>query len=281
MKCVICLSVYNNEFGLPYCFNNIKQMSSCFDTINIVAFYDASTDKSLQLLQNFQSEYNMNIHVIINNLPKTNMRTANIAFARNSLLDYIRVHFTDYDYFIMMDTNEYSCIGNININVLKSTLDRHDSWDAISFDRDAGYYDLWALSFDPYIYSFFHFYNQSNVRHKMRISFQALLNDYKMNKPYDLIPVYSAFNGFAIYKMDKFLDCSYSSTIHQELFPTDMIRKQIDITRRNIIPSLTNDCEHRKFHLEAIKRNNARIMICTQSLFSKFENPPARLRGPA
>lgn len=93
--------------------------------------------------------------------------------------------------------------------------------------------------------------------------------------------MYSAFNGFAIYKMDKFLDCSYSSTIHQELFPTDMIRKQINITGENIVPYLLNDCEHRKFHLEAIKRNNARIMICTQSLFSKFENPPAGLRGPA
>ena len=40
------------------------------------------------------------------------------------------------------------------------------------------------------------------------------------------------------------------------------------------------DCEHRHFHLEAIKKNNARIRISTKYVFSKFNNPPKNSRGP-
>ena len=281
MKCVVCLCVYNSQVGLPYCFDNIKQMAQCFDVLDVIVFYDESTDNSLPLLQDFKTKYNHSMNIIINKKPKSHLRTANIAVARNSMLDSIREGFVDYNYFIMMDTNEYACIGNINIHVLQSVLDNDDSWDAISFDREAGYYDTWALSFDPYIYSFFHFNNWPVVVNNMRLTFNRLLDDYKINRPNDLIPVYSAFNGFAIYKTNKFLNCSYSSTIHPELFPANMVLQQINLTGDNIVPYLYDDCEHRKFHLEAIRRNDARVMICTQSLFSKFKNPPPNLRGPA
>ena len=38
------------------------------------------------------------------------------------------------------------------------------------------------------------------------MTYYLLLNDYKINKPDKLIPVYSAFNGFSIYKTTKFLN---------------------------------------------------------------------------
>lgn len=113
----------------------------------------------------------------------------------------------------MMDSNEYSCIGDINLEVIMSVLSR-DDWDAISFDREAGYYDTWALSFEPYMYSFFHFTNWNKVVNMMRDEFRKLLADYKNNKPDELIPVYSAFNGFSIYKTDKFVNCKYDSNIN-------------------------------------------------------------------
>jgi len=111
--------------------------------------------------------------------------------------------------------------------------------------------------------------------------YNSLLNDYKTNHPDKLIPVYSAFNGFAIYKTSMFLNCSYSSNIDLDLFPTNSINKQVEHMNVDVIPVLTNDCEHRKFHLEAIKKNGAKIMISTKSLFAKFDNPPPNLRGPA
>ena len=36
----------------------------------------------------------------------------------------------------MMDSNEYSCIGDINIDVLKESL-LLNNWDSLSFDRAA------------------------------------------------------------------------------------------------------------------------------------------------
>jgi hypothetical protein len=281
MKGVICLSIYNNEFGLPYCLNNIAKLAQCFDALHIVVFYDESHDHSLDILNDFNIQNSINLTIIVNNNTKFAERTANIAFARNVLLDYTRMRFADYDYFIMMDTNEYSCIGDIQLDVFQDAIDKRDLWDAISFDRDAGYYDTWALSFDPFIYSFFHFEDWKNVVEKMRITFNALLNDCKTNHPDKLIPVYSAFNGFAIYKTSMFLNCSYSSKIDLDLFPPDSINKQVEQTNVDVIPNLNNDCEHRKFHLEAIKKNGAKIMISTKSLFAKFINPPSNLRGPA
>jgi glycosyltransferase involved in cell wall biosynthesis len=107
MKGVVCLSVYNNEFGLPYCLNNIRKLAQCFDTFRIVVFYDESHDHSLQILNEFNLNNPIHLSIIVNNNTKVAERTANIAFARNSLLDYTRTRFADYDYFIMMDTNEY------------------------------------------------------------------------------------------------------------------------------------------------------------------------------
>ena len=281
MNCVICLSVYNNEFGLPYCLNNIKKLEPFFKKLNIVAFFDLSKDKSLKILIDFKRNNSIEFDIIINKKDKSNVRTENIAFARNSLLENIKEKFANYEYFIMMDTNEYACIGDINVNVFKFALENNALWDAISFDREAGYYDTWALSFDPFIYSFFHFTNSSKVVGEMRSAFNLLLADYKINKPEKLIPVYSAFNGFSIYKTTKFLNCSYSSNIQLDLFPADSIKNQTILTNTLIVNNFSNDCEHRKFHLEAIKKNNAKIMISTKFLFSKFIDPPPNLRGPA
>jgi len=280
MNCVICLCVFNNEFGLPFVLNNILTIGELFSKIQILVFYDKSTDSSLEILEKYKEKHR-NIEIIVNEKERTVVRTENISIARNSLLQTIREKYSDYSYFIMMDSNEYSCIGNINIKILEKMLRRKEEWDAISFDREAGYYDTWALSFDPFVYSFFHCEQWNRVVDLMRTSFKNLLEDYKKNKPEQLIPVYSAFNGFSLYKMEKFINCLYNSNIDIKLFPKETVQKQMQTIQTKIIPRFTNDCEHRHFHLEAIKKNGAKIRICTDFLFAKFIDPPKGLRGPA
>jgi hypothetical protein len=202
-------------------------------------------------------------------------RTMRIANARNEILNYIRLLETQRifnKYFIMMDSNEYACVGNINIDALCHALARSDEWDSISFHREAGYYDYWALSFDPYIYSFYHVQNKDETLNNMVDSFTIKLNEAHESR--DLIPVYSAFNGFAIYKTNMFLNCSYSSMIHIHLFPKELLPSKI-------LNHFKNDCEHRKFHLEAIKKNGAKIMVSPLSIFYKLPIPDPTLRGPA
>ena len=305
-SCVIGLCVYNNEKGLPSVLSNIvKIMESClFEKITVVAFYDKSSDKSHLIMEVFKKKYesvrakSFKMFIVINKPNSRNIRmdygggsnavsraldtsrTARIAVARNGILHVIRgLHNRGFlnKYFIMMDSNEYACVGQINIPTLRSALERSDEWDSVSFNREAGYYDYWALSYDPYIYSIYHVVNKNETLHKIREDFEKKLkyaiarND---NKKYDLIPVYSSYNGFAIYKTDKFLNCSYSSNIDTTLFPKKLLPKQI-------INKFTNDCEHRKFHLEAIKRNKARIVVSPLSIFYKLPNRIPGLRGPA
>lgn len=278
-KCCICLCVYNNAFGLPYVLKNILAIRDTFTEYRIIVFYDESTDGSIDILEKHNYTYN-DMDIVKNTKNRGCVRTENIAFARNQLLDIIRKSYPNYEYFIMMDSNEYSCIGDIRKQVLVDIMKRYD-WDAASFDREAGYYDTWALSFDPYVYSFFHFNDWAKVVGMMRQTFANILEDYSKNRPSELIEVYSAFNGFSIYRTQKFLNCSYSSYIDLSLFPDSSISSQESMTGCKTVDSLYDDCEHRKFHLEAINKNNARVRICTSHLFSKFINPPAGLRGPA
>ena len=319
-NCVIGLCVYNNERGLPSVLSNIVKLSESklFDKITIVVSYDSSSDKSHSILESFKNRYELGIKssssfqviettIIMNNRSKNfrmslgnasrvmdKSRTMRIAAARNQILNYIRslqVRGIYNKHFIMMDSNEYACVGQINIDTLRSALERSDEWDSVSFDREAGYYDYWALSFDPHIYSFYHVENQNETLQSMVAGFAKKLNDAKIKSnitndlhesnqknegkyQYDLVPVHSAFNGFAIYKTSMFLNCSYSSMIFIDLFPKYLIRCKI-------LNDFKNDCEHRKFHLEAIKKNGARIMVSPLSIFFKLPVHNPSLRGPA
>ena len=294
-NCVIGLCVYNNERGLPSVLSNIVNIShsKLFNKLTVVAFYDASADKSYSILESFKNQYSnsgstlIETVIISNKIKEIRMnfgnasrvtnksRTMRIATARNEILNYMRFAHKrgqGNNYFIMMDSNEYACVGQINLDTLRNALQSSDEWDSISFDREAGYYDYWALSFDPHIYSFFHVQNKYDVLNKMITEFAIKLNESRDSNT--LIPVYSAFNGFAIYKTNMFLNCSYSSFIHIHLFPKQLLTAKI-------VNYFKNDCEHRKFHLEAIKKNGARIMVSPLSIFYKLPIPNPSLRGPA
>jgi len=304
-NCVIGLCVYNNEPGLPSVLSNIIKISDSklFGKITVVAFYDHSSDKSHSIMEKFKNQYStstcIEMVIIINKSGASRQmrmdfggatrildknRTARIAVARNGILTYIRAQRASgvYNkYFIMMDSNEYACVGQINIETLRSALNRSDEWDSISFDREAGYYDYWALSFDPYIYSFYHVEDRNETLSNMVASFATKLknaknavDNHQQQQQYDLIPVYSSYNGFAIYKTDAFLNCSYSSEININLFPKQLLPSKI-------LKNFKNDCEHRKFHLEAIKKNNARIVVSPFSIFYKLPIKNPALRGPA
>ena len=303
--CVIGLCVYNNEPGLPSVLSNIVKImeSNLFYKVTVVAFYDNSSDNSYSILETFKNKYESLCAdtfkmIIVNNTNSRKMRmdfgsgsnsvtrvldssrTARIALARNGILHVIRgLHKKGFfnKYFIMMDSNEYACVGQINIPTLCSALERSDEWDSVSFNREAGYYDYWALSYDPYIYSIYHVMNKNETIHNIRENFEKKLkyaNSKNDNKNYDFIPVYSSYDGFAIYKSDKFLNCSYSSNIDIRLFPKKLLPPKI-------MNKFTNDCEHRKFHLEAIKKNKARIVVSPLSIFYKLPIRNPRLRGPA
>lgn len=273
------LCCYNSSSGLPYIFKNLDKLKKLFNHYSIIFCYDKSIDNTLELLRNYQKDNPDIVKIIFNRYPRTNSRTNNISNARNSILEHIVKFYSSYDYFSMMDSNEYSCIGEIVLEPLIEVFseDMIKEWDAISFNREAGYYDHWALSFHNYIYSFFHCSEWQRVVENLRNDFNKLL-DNNTNK---LIYVYSAFNGFSIYKMNKFIDCQYSSNIELDLFPRDELEKQCSLNKCYLINKLTDDCEHRKFHLQSIRLHNSKIAIYNKSIFKKIYPTNPSLRGPA
>jgi hypothetical protein len=226
----------------------------------------------LELLKQHTVDLELYTEIIINKERPILWRTSVLALARNAILRNIRQKYSDFPYFAMMDCNHYACVGEIRPNVIQKMLDRSDEWDSISFYRDDGYYDFWALSMTPFIYSCMHFENGREMVDIMRIEVSKQIEEKFLREPDNLVQVYSAFNGFAIYKMEKFIDCMYSSDIDIKLFPLDLLKQQVDMLNTKMTLNFTCDCEHRHFHLQAIKKNDARIMICFHSLFGPISH---------
>ena len=83
----------------------------------------------------------------------------------------------------------------------------------------------------------------------------------------DLIQCASAFNGFAIYRTEKFLNCYYYGRLNLSLLPKDLIKQNIDLFKGKFDYNKVEDCEHRYFHLMAIDKNQSRIKISPEIVF--------------
>jgi hypothetical protein len=82
-----------------------------------------------------------------------------------------------------------------------------------------------------------------------------------------LITCLSAFNGFAIYRTPKFINCYYDGRFRTDYIPKEFIRENIQFAGKMIVKNIWEDCEHRHFHIQAVFKNNARIRISPLKLF--------------
>lgn len=258
MNCCICGTVRNCEPYLNKVFENIEKIGSLFDDYTIIIYYDKSSDNSLQVLKEYQNK-NTKLFIYINKEPLSEYRTFRIAKGRNTCLNFIKENQTEFPYFIMMDLDDVNS-KEVNIEPIKKVLNR-DDWDSVSFNKPV-YYDIWALSIKPYYLSCAHIGGEAgNAMSKYIIN---ILNNAKKD---DLIECASAFNGFAIYRTEKFLNCYYYGRLNLSLLPKDLIKQNIDLFKGKFDFSKVEDCEHRCFHLMAIDKNQARIRISPEIVF--------------
>ena len=124
-----------------------------------------------------------------------------------------------------------------------------------------GYYDSWALSIYPYITNCF-IYNIGYHPGVDKVNRIARKN--KINK---LIPCSSAFNGLAIYRTNKFINCRYNGSFNLKNIPHSLLIMNMKAVRGFKKDTQIEDCEHRAFHFEAIQKNSARIRISPFKLF--------------
>lgn len=261
MKCCICGTVRNCGKYLDNIFRIMEQIGTLFEDYRIILYYDKSSDNTLDKLKNYSLK-NEKMKYIVNTSELLKYRTHRIAKGRNKCLEIMRTEYSDYDHFIMIDCDD-RCNYNIKLKLLKSYLNRND-WDSLSFQHPTGYYDSWALSKKPYVLSCHHF---KDIGLGQRYITKLIAKTPK-NK---LIRCLSAFNGFAIYRTHKFINCWYDGKFRLNYFPKKLVQLN-KIFAGNIIFKSTDlvheDCEHRFFHYSAVKKHNARIMISPLCLFS-------------
>ena len=258
MNCCICGSVKNCGLYLNNVFENIDKICSLFDDYKIIIYYDESTDNTLQILTEYQ-KVNPKLFIYINKEPLSEYRTFRIAKGRNVCLNFIRKNHSDFPYFIMMDFDDVNS-KEVNIEPIKTVLNR-DDWDSVSFNKPL-YYDIWASSINPFYLSCAHI--GENAGKAMSKYIINILNNAKKD---DLIQCASAFNGFAIYRTEKFLNCYYYGRLNLSLLPKDLIKQNIDLFKGKFDYNKVEDCEHRYFHLMAIDKNQARIKISPEIVF--------------
>jgi len=261
MKCCICGTVKNCGSYLDKILLNMEIIGSLFEEYVIILYYDHSKDNTLFKIKKYKDLHPKRLHFYINNDKLFQERTVNIAKGRNKCLEMIREKYSSSDYFIMMDCDDV-CSGNIKKNILHYYLSRND-WDGLSFNHPNGYYDVWALSKDPLFLGCNLFPNGEKI-------YMNYIKSIIEKTPLDsLIPCFSAFNGFAVYRTNKFLNCSYNGELNYNYIPKNCIEKNILFIGKPMRQNAKEDCEHRRFHFQAIQENNARIRISPLFLFTK------------
>ena len=260
MKCCICGTVKNCGPYLYKVLSNMEKIGSLFDDYKILIYYDKSDDNTLDILKDYPSK---NLFYYVNKNPLFKLRTSNIAKGRNFCLDRIRNNYIDYDYFIMMDCDDVNC-KELDINPIINALKRND-WDGLSFNTNPYYYDLYALSIKPY---FLNIYSIDKTDEISQIIKDYIINLLNSLEPNELLTCASAFNGFSIYRTNKFIDCNYNglTTFEYVLLSFDSLIEPYKLHGFNY-NFVLEDCEHRAFHFEAITKNNAKIMISPEKIF--------------
>jgi glycosyltransferase involved in cell wall biosynthesis len=246
-------------------FDAIDKITSLFEDFHIIVAYDASTDKTLLKLAYLKRKYGSKMDVIVNKGALSRIRTQNIANARNALLAKMRELNYGWPMFIMMDMDDV-CDGPLDLEVLKRALDRESEWDSVSFNRP-GYYDIWALSIKPFLYSV---WGWSDPKNAVLIMREFVVSKLSALKKDEWLRCESAFNGFALYKTDVFLKCVYDWRRPVERISEEDFRENREaLGNRNTLSPFNRqtdepDCEHRPFHMSS----GGRIWISPECLFT-------------
>lgn len=258
-----CLAVRNCDKYLDKIFDNLNQLSTMFKNFYVIFVFDHCTDDTENKLSKFKKsvDYTVyNINLVDNNSP---YRTIRIANARNKCLDIIYNEIKLIDFHIMLDADNVNQ-SRIDINKICHYLNL-DTWDCLTFNR-VDYYDIWALLYEKYYHHCWGYNIRSwdvvaHIRNEIKLKLEELPVD-------TLFECYSAFNGLAIYRTNKFINIRYDGTYSSiKSLITDDQRKSTLEFFKSIVSDIEIDenkieqCEHIYYNMNAIKYNNARIRI--------------------
>lgn len=262
MNIALCFCVRDCGNYLSDIFKNIELLKTLDFNIFCIFIYDNCLDNSEELLINYKNKNKESVIIkeIINN---SNWRTARIAKARNVCLDIVYNKLKNISFHIMIDSDNINT-PKWNIDIINKYLNNFDgdNWDCISFNK-RNYYDIWALLYDDFKHHCWGFgKNSSKVTLVMKNNIIKKLQNSKSNS----IEVMSAFNGFGIYKTERFKGFYYDGLYDNfKGLVTDIERnKTVEALKKfnlNVNCKMSNHqhgrdghCEHLFYHLSAFKK---------------------------
>lgn len=265
----LCFTIRDCAPYLPAVYENIDKLRNACKRLHCVFVFDNCSDGSQRLLEQYRASRPDVLVIELHN--PSPFRTVRIARARNACLDAVYNRLPPgIKHHMMIDADDKGAfVWNIQTIVKHLNNVHDDNWDCISFNRK-DYYDAWALMFG----SFKHHCWGFAPGHGFKISSimtgaisQALRASTKPS-----VEVYSAFNGFAIYKTERFRGYRYDG-LYKNCAPllSDADRNE---TVRHLSQShnfktrlgLTRQCcEHLYYHLCARKDGRV-IKISTETL---------------
>lgn len=231
---------------------NILRVSSYFESYSIILYADL----------NAKSRYSdafkdMSVEFILEPDNSNDfVRTTRLGIGRTKVLNHVQklassVRGEHRAFLIVMDFDEVN-EKPFNITNFEYVINRLNEWDAVSFNRK-DYYDIWALRYRQFNLNVWQFeepdYGQLKIGEYMKTDITERL---KQNDPF-FLPVYSAFNGFAMYKLRYTKHCKYGTGFDSTI---PYCQNKVDCSEGR-----AQDCEHVDFHRCMISKHNAKVMI--------------------
>ncbi len=245
-------------------FDNINRLARMFDDYRVVVVSDPSDDDTLERLREQVLNHGGKMVLVEGERDRLDWRAHRIAEVRNDILKVVEQQFADFDWLFMVDL-DVVCHRPILLDTIASHLHR-DDWDALTFNRH-WYYDMWALSFEPHLYPALDL--KLGDKGKRRLANEArenLLAQIDALEPGALLPVYSAFNGFGIYRVAKVLGCRYHGYPTQ-FFPPQKYEQYCRDMAVELDPDSGEMCEHLAFHWDMVNKHAAKIRLSPERAF--------------
>lgn len=252
-------------------YKNVKKISklcSEFSSVKMFVFENNSTDNTKEILKKCKEDFDFfnfwafdyseeELHQIAPTLHVKGKlcRIELITHARNFLLDRLKEESNNFDYTLVIDIDAFY----FNVKKLPKIIKKYSDFDCISVNgltkrlryRDAFAFRSKDFPFGP---EFFNDYWWSTLVFKMQ-------RRYFGN---NLIPVFSAFGGMAIYKTQSYISSSYAChptkeylAIQKQIYESVNIQdkeKITDISKPLPNTNFNSDiiCEHVPLHYKMI-----------------------------
>ena len=220
---------------------NITAIGECFKDYSCVFIESDSNDKTLELLRNFAKGRKVEVLSLGNLSRYVGSRTARLEICRNLALECARNKKTDYTLVIDMDN-----VGKAltDLEGVKSNF-KYDDWDVITASNETYYYDIWALrcpgimDYDCWIEQRAEMARGKSWEEAAGMHIGRWGREFARSLDAPLVPVRSAFNGAAFYRMSSLLDSDRYVGTH---------------------PDGTEQCEHVGLH-DSIYKRGGKIYI--------------------